>query len=132
MGCSGRRCCVDGRRVLVARMDTREHRWAEGNPARRNRGRSGVGSDLRREVPEPGRCTGEIGGVQQSFVMEPAIGHREGRLGYHAWKRYTEFGSCERLRRKAWQLDLKTRPYIGLRRALMTGATGASFEAKGN
>ena len=53
--------------------------------------------------------------------MEPAIGHREGRLGYHAWKRYTEFGSCERLRRKAWQLDLKTRPPIGLRRGLMTG-----------
>src|ERR1700730_10263264 len=42
--------------------------------------------------------------------MEPAIGHREGRLGYHARKRYTKFGSCERLRRKAWQLDLKTRP----------------------
>jgi hypothetical protein len=35
--------------------------------------------------------------------MEPAIGHREGRLGYHAWKRYTEFGSCYCLRRKARQ-----------------------------
>ena len=45
--------------------------------------------------------------------MEPAIGHREGRLGYHAWKRYTEFGSCERLRRKARQLDLETDPESG-------------------
>jgi hypothetical protein len=44
--------------------------------------------------------------------MEPAIGHREGRLGYHAWKRYTEFGSCERLRRRARQ------PYLGLVRKL--------------
>jgi hypothetical protein len=45
--------------------------------------------------------------------MEPAIGHREGRLGYHAWKRCTEFGSCERLRGKAWQLDLETDPESG-------------------
>jgi hypothetical protein len=45
--------------------------------------------------------------------MGPAIGHREGRLGYHAWKRYTEFGSGERLRRKARQLDLETRPQFG-------------------
>src|SRR4029077_10893451 len=82
----------------------------------RNRGRSGAGSDLRREVPAPGRCTDEIDRVQQDFVMEPPISNREGRLGYHAWKRCTEFGSCERLRRKAWQLDLKTRPPIGLRR----------------
>jgi hypothetical protein len=42
--------------------------------------------------------------------MEPAIGHREGRLGYHAWKRYTEFGSCDRLRRKARQLNFKDKP----------------------
>src|SRR4029077_12054415 len=92
-------------------MGTRLNWWGNSNPARRNRGRSGAGSDLRREVPAPGRCTGEIGRVQQGFVMEPAIGHREGRLGYHAWKRYTEFGSCDRLRRKARQLNLKTNPF---------------------
>jgi len=49
-----------------------------------------------------GRCTGEIDRVSTRFRHGPAIGHREGRLGYHAWKRCTEFGSCERLRRKAW------------------------------
>jgi hypothetical protein len=43
--------------------------------------------------------------------MGPAIGHREGRLGYHARKRYTEFGSCERLRRKARQSYLEARPF---------------------
>jgi hypothetical protein len=46
--------------------------------------------------------------------MEPAIGHREGRLGYDARKRYTKFGSCYCLRRKARQLDLETRPAIRL------------------
>ena len=59
----------------------------------------------------PGRCTGEIGRVQQGFVMEPAIGHREGRLGYHARKRYTKFGSCYCLRRKARQPYLEARPF---------------------
>jgi hypothetical protein len=35
--------------------------------------------------------------------LGPALTHREGRLGYHAWKQHTEFRSCERLRRKARQ-----------------------------
>ena len=62
-----------------------------------------------------------------SSSWDRRVPHREGRLGYHAWKRHTEFGSCERLRRKARQLDLETRPRIGLRRGLMTGAAGASI-----
>jgi hypothetical protein len=33
----------------------------------------------------------------------------------------TEFGSCECLRRKARQLDIKTRQPIGRRQGLMTG-----------
>jgi hypothetical protein len=40
--------------------------------------------------------------------LGPSLTHREGRLGYDAWKQHTEFGSCERLRRKARQLDLET------------------------
>ena len=46
-------------------------------------------------------------------ILGPAHTHRERRLGYHAWKRETEFGSCECLRRKARQLDLETRPQAG-------------------
>ena len=42
--------------------------------------------------------------------MQPAIGHREGRLGNNAGNRYSEFGGCYRLRRTAWQ------PAVGVRR----------------
>jgi hypothetical protein len=34
-------------------------------------------------------------------------------VGYCAWNRQTEFGSCERLRRKARQLDLRPDNQLG-------------------
>jgi len=53
-----------------------------------------------------------------SSSWDPPLAHREGRLGYHARKQHTGFGSCERHARKARQLDLETRPPIGIRRAI--------------
>jgi hypothetical protein len=130
MGCSSWRCCVHGRRVFVAWMDTRQHCREDGNPARRNRGRSGAGSDLRREIPAANRFSSKARRVQQGPILGPAYTHRERRLGYIPWNRKTEFGSCECLRRKARQLDLETRPPDRLRRRLMTGATAASLRRK--
>ena len=106
-------CRVHGRRVFVAWMDTRQHCREDGNPARRNRGRSGAGSDLRREIPAANQFGGKARRVQQGPILGPAHTHRERRLGYIPWNRQTEFGSCECLRRKTRQLDLETRPHTG-------------------
>ena len=43
----------------------------------------------------------------------PARPHRERRLGYHAWKRRPEFGSCQCLRRKARQPYVEAAPQSG-------------------
>src|ERR1700736_4422703 len=48
--------------------------------------------------------------VQQGFVIEPAIDHREGRLGNDAGNRHSpKLGGCFRLRRRAWE------PPVGVR-----------------
>src|ERR1700738_1678650 len=48
-------------------------------------------------------CSDYIDRVQQGFVMEPAIDHREARLGNDAGNRHSELGGCFRLRRRAWE-----------------------------
>jgi len=90
--------------------------WTTGSTAEKmatqraeNRGRRGAGSNLRRKVPAANRCRSKTRRIQQGFlVLGPSRRHREGRLGDDAGKQHTEFGSCERLRRKTRQLDVET------------------------
>jgi len=99
--------------------------WTTGSTAEKmatqraeNRGRRGAGSNLRRKVPAANRCRSKTRRIQQGFlVLGPSLTDREGRLGDHAWEQHTEFGSCERLCRKARQIDLETRLRSERRRA---------------